>query len=532
MSLLDVDRICVVICRTRHKMMQAEAKEAARQGAGLLELRLDFLKKAPDFKRLLEDKPCPLVATVRRPPDGGKWDGSEDARRMVLRQAIVAGFDWVDLETDAADAIPRFGAVKRIVSYHNLREMPADLEKIHQRMCAQDADVVKIAVKAQHPRDNVRVLSLIAGAPKPTVAFCVGDLGFPSRILQAKYGAPFTYAAFNPERIAALGIPSLYDLLHHYNYRSIDTRTRVFGVVGDPVGHSLSPLIHNAAFAALKANAVYLPIRVPRDALPAALEALGDVPVDGYSVTIPHKEAAATLATARDEAVEQCKAANTLLRRGDGWSAYNTDHAGLLQTLKDVLPTFAQVKAEPSAPVPSKTGILMTPPPPTAFTALTDRVVLVLGAGGVARAVTHALRQEGALVSISNRSPDRAQALASEVGCRHVDWNARHSVVCDIVVNCTAVGMHPNVDETPLHHSFLKPGLVVMDTVYTPEQTLLVKEARERGCHVITGVELFIRQAGLQFELFLGQKPPLGLFRQVVRKALSPVKLDDEEGPS
>src|SRR5437867_3581942 len=142
------EHICVVIGRSRHKMVQAEIQAAAKQGARLIELRLDFLAKAPDFKRLLADKPCPLVATVRRPAEGGKWSGTEDARRALLRQAIVSGFDWVDLETDAADSIPRFRNVKRIVSYHNMREVPADLEKIHEQMCKQDADVVKLAVRA------------------------------------------------------------------------------------------------------------------------------------------------------------------------------------------------------------------------------------------------------------------------------------------------------------------------------------------------------------------------------------------------
>ena len=132
-------------------------------------------------------------------------------------------------------------------------------------------------------------------------------------------------------------------------------------------------------------------------------------------------------------------------------------------------------------------------------------------------------------VTVTNRTAERAQALATEVGCRHVDWNARHSVLCDLVVNCTSVGMHPNVDDMPLHPSFLKPGLVVFDTVYTPEQTLLIKEAKDRGCHVITGVEMFIRQAALQCEKFTGRRAPVDLFRKVIRRALSPVTLREEE---
>jgi 3-dehydroquinate dehydratase/shikimate dehydrogenase len=138
----------VVIGRTRHKMMQIEIQQAGKRGARMIEVRLDFLAKPPDFKRLLANKPCPMVATVRRPVDGGRWSGSEEDRLMLLRQAIAAGFDWVDLETDVIEQVPRFQNAKRIVSYHNLREVPADLEKIHQQLCAQDADVVKLAVRA------------------------------------------------------------------------------------------------------------------------------------------------------------------------------------------------------------------------------------------------------------------------------------------------------------------------------------------------------------------------------------------------
>src|SRR5262249_43253286 len=157
---------------------------------------------------LVANRPCPLVATVRRPQDGGRWHSSEEERLMLLRQAIVGGFDWVDLETDIADQVRRFKDVKRIISYHNLRDLPDDLEEIHDRMCKQDADVVKLAVTAHKPADNLRVLRLIHNSPKPTVAFCMGDLGIPSRILGAKFGAPFTYAAFNKERGIAPGILS------------------------------------------------------------------------------------------------------------------------------------------------------------------------------------------------------------------------------------------------------------------------------------------------------------------------------------
>src|SRR5438876_813266 len=160
MSTVEGPIACAVIGRTRHKMMQAEIQEAAKQGAKLIELRMDFLARSPDFKRLLNDRPCPIIATVRRQADGGRWTGTEEQRMMLIRQAIVAGFDYIDLESDIIEKIPRFGKVKRIVSYHNVQEVPEKLELIYEQMCAEDADVIKIAVTAQQPADNLRVLAL------------------------------------------------------------------------------------------------------------------------------------------------------------------------------------------------------------------------------------------------------------------------------------------------------------------------------------------------------------------------------------
>ena len=487
-------------------MVQAEIQEAAKRGAQLIELRLDYLARAADFKRLLTHRPCPLIATVRRPEDGGRWGGTEEERRMLLRQAVVAGFDWVDLETDVAHDIRRYGNVKRIVSYHNLQQVPADLEKIYRRLCAQDADVVKIAVKAQHPADNLRVLDLLKDPPKPTVAFCMGDIGTPSRILLRKYGAPFSYAAFNPERGIAPGVLSSHDMKHVYHYEEIDADTKVYGVVGDPVAQTLSPLIHNATFRHLGLNCVYLPFRVPRGELASFLKGFDRFPVHGYSVTIPHKEAAAQYAALQDQAVAGIKAANTLVRGESGFTAYNTDYQSALDSLQAHLP----------APAPGEEA------------ALHARTVLILGAGGVARAIAAALHRAGAGVTIANRTAEKAQKLAAEVGCRHVPWEARNSVVCDTLINCTCVGMVPNVDESPIHFSFLKPRLMVFDTVYRPEQTMLVKEARERGCHVLTGVDMFVRQAALQFQLFTGREAPLEFMRDVIRKALSPVTMKED----
>ncbi|MBI2805823.1 MAG: type I 3-dehydroquinate dehydratase [Planctomycetes bacterium] len=551
----ETPAICAVIGRTRHKMMQAEIAEAGKQGARLIELRLDFLSKPPDFKRLLDGRPCPLIATFRRPVDGGQWRSSEDQRLMLIRQAIVAGFDYVDLESDIIDKIPRFGRVKRIVSYHNIREVPANLEELHRQMCAADADVVKIVVTAQSAADNLRLLALLKDAPKPTVAFCMGDLGVCSRVLGVRLGMPYTYGAFNKERQIAPGILSFTDLQKTFGVERINPDTKVFGVIGDPIGHSLSPLIHNAAFKKLGINAVYVPFRVPRGELPTFLTGFQTIPVQGYSVTLPHKEGAAKFAASPSTllaggasaghadpspstllagsasaghadpspstllagsasaghadpslALPANGAANTLIATPSGFRAYNTDAQAALDSLQANLPLGSDNQQ----------------------VALASRKTLILGAGGVARAIAFALHQEGVYITITNRTDDRGQKLAEEVGCKFVTWPARHQVECDLVINCTSVGMTPNLDEMPVHQSFLIPERMIFDTIYTPETTMLIREARIRGAHTLTGVDMFVRQAGLQFELFTGQAPPLDLMAAVVRKALSPVHVKDD----
>jgi 3-dehydroquinate dehydratase/shikimate dehydrogenase len=495
-------------------MLQVELREAVARGAKFLEVRLDFLSKAPDFKRLGHHKEVSWMATLRRPEDGGRWSGSEEARKTVIRQAIVSGlFDWVDLETDIATSIPRFGPVKRVVSYHNMRETPVNLDEIYDQMLKQDGDVYKIAVMACVPADCRRVIELQKRAPKPTIAFCLGDLGFPTRFLALKYWAPWIYAAFNNERFLAPGLPSMNDFRTTYPVKNIGPDTRFYGLLGDPVAHSFSPILHNHMFQRMKVNACYVPFRVPQGQLPAALEAFETAGIGGYSVTIPHKETAAQLAVERDASVIGIHAANTLVARPDGkFNAANTDHPAAIESIR----TFLKAKADAEGTVPME---------------LNQIFFLILGAGGVSRAIAHALHQHGAHVTITSRTFERAAALAEQIGCKVCDWDARHNPgQCDFVINGTPVGMHPNVNESPLHVSFLRPGLTVFDTVYNPETTLLIRDAESRGCSTITGVDMFVRQAAMQFERFTGLIPPMDQMRELLRKATSPLtRAMDEE---
>ncbi|MCA9269118.1 MAG: type I 3-dehydroquinate dehydratase, partial [Planctomycetales bacterium] len=305
--------ICVSIGRGRHKHMIAEHRHLCEQGAQLVELRVDYINGAVNLKRLLADRPCPVVITCRREEDGGKWTGSETDRQMLLRSAIAEGVDYIDIEEDIAAGIPRFGKTKRIISYHDFNSTPDDLEQLHARMAKLDADVVKIACMGHNTRDNLRMLSLMRNSKSPTVGICMGEIGAPSRILAAKFGAPFSYATFHHERSLAPGQLSFQEMNSIYNYDAINADTEVFGVIADPIGHSLSPMIHNAAFRHFGMNKVYVPFRVPREVLETFLAGCGDMGVKGLSVTIPHKESVIRLLNKIDGAVRAVGAANTVV---------------------------------------------------------------------------------------------------------------------------------------------------------------------------------------------------------------------------
>ncbi|MDB4614051.1 shikimate dehydrogenase [bacterium] len=494
--------ICVSIGRTRHKMVVAEHRHLAEKGAQLIELRLDWLGRMPDLRRLLKKKPTPVVVTCRRLQDKGRWKWTEEQRMSVLREAIVSGsVDYVDLEEDIAGKVPRFGDTKRIVSYHNFEETPLHIQDIYEDICTKDPDIVKIATMANSPEDNVRMLELVARAEKPTIGFCMGDLGTMSRVLCGKFGSPFTYASFSSERKLAPGQLSFKEMRHMYRFNHIAKDTKVFGVLGDPIGHSLSPLLHNAAFQHRKIDAVYVPMRVPENVFHESLEAFDRIGISGYSVTIPNKLEALEFADDADEATTEIGAANTLVKRDDGsWFASNTDYDAAIETVQLLLDT-------------QKDELQRT---------IQNRQILILGAGGVARAIGLAMIRLGGIVTITNRTTERAQLLATELECQTVTWENRGSVFAEVVINCTPIGMHPEVNKTPFNEVWLRESALVFDTIYNPENTLFIKNARKRGCETISGLEMFVRQAASQFEQFTGQEPPIDHLRDTLRFGISP----------
>jgi len=492
--------ICVSIARGRHKHVKAEHRHLAEQGAQLVEIRLDYIRRDINLKRLLRDRPCPVIATCRRAQDQGKWTGSEETRQMLLRAAIADGVEYVDLEEDIADQIPRYGKTQRIVSMHDFRETPDNLEQIHARLVNKDVDIVKMATMANDQHDNIRMLELVRNAPVPTVGICMGEIGTPSRILAGKYGAPFTYATFHHERTLAPGQLSFRQMMEIYRYDQIGVNTRVFGVVADPIGANLAPVIHNAAFRVLNIDAVFVPFRVHRESLGRFLRDHQGLDIHGLSVDRPHNDVALNYLNKVDKAAEQIRAVNTIMFRDNGETyGYNTGFRAALRGL---------VKAS---------GIPGEKP-------LQGKRALVLGAGGIAKAIVYGLVEAGVEVVIASRSMEHALELAEHTGGRAVEWDRRHDVKLDILINGTPVGMHPNVDESPFEIGRLRRNWIVCDTIYNPEQTLLIKNARSTGCRLVTGVDLFVRKAALQFQLFTGQSPPADVMRLALKRSTGAAK--------
>lgn len=418
----------------------------------------------------------------------------------LIREAIASGVEYVDLEMDVASSVRRFGKTQRIVSYHNFKGVPEDLRSIAEQCDEMDADVVKVAVRAASLAEASGVLKVSQGAAVPTVAIAMGEVGAFTRVLGRKFGAPFTFAAFNPERVFAPGMPVYADLVRDYYYDDIDAETELFGVIGDPIGQTLSPALHNASFRHLGLNKLLVPFLVPAADLKGGLEAIDWVGLKGFSVTIPHKEGIVKLLAREDGAVDRTKSCNTVVIEDGKRIGHNTDYRAAMDSLEEAL--GGRVSKEASSP-------------------LMDKQVLILGAGGVARSLAFGLVRRGANVTVTARNDEKSTDLAEAAGCRMVNWAQRASTLAEIIVNCTPVGMHPNVNDSPVPPAaFSRTGMVAFDTVYHPENTMFLKLARERQALTVSGVEMFLQQAAHQFKMYTGCEAPVDVMRHVLRRKL------------
>ncbi|MEB2309973.1 MAG: shikimate dehydrogenase [Candidatus Brocadiaceae bacterium] len=494
--------ICIPIIANNLDDALRDMAEASKF-ADIIEVRLDYIKN-PDLKRILQRRTKPLIITNRPDREGGRFNGSEEERIAVLKHAIQLQADFVDIEHDSIHNLCRdtglhvpSSKTKFIVSYHNFRETPDDLISLYQRLSQSDADTIKIVTHANSITDNIKIYRLLQQARRPLISFCMGEYGIISRILYKRFGSYLTFASLRKGKESAPGQITIQEFLLTYQAQRQEKDTGIYGLIGNPVSHSISPMIHNTLFKEMNFNSIYVPFKV--DNIDDFFRSFKELDVKGYSVTIPHKESVIHHLDAIDPVAKKIGAVNTIVNKDSKFIGYNTDCKAAIQALEDI--------HQVSGMDPKNDH-------------LKDKRITLLGAGGAARAIAFGLQDRGAQVTIVSRNYERAQSLSRDVGCSSKELKDLQRIETDILINATPVGMLPAVNETPIDKKLLKPSTIVFDTIYNPIETRLLREAKAQGCKIVGGLPMFVNQAAAQFELWTGMKPSRALIEDIAYKKL------------
>jgi 3-dehydroquinate dehydratase/shikimate dehydrogenase len=473
--------------------------EALARDNSFFEFRLDYLSKPglalPKVKRFTESHPgTVVVATCRRVASGGKFRGSIASQLDILGKAAAAGCQLVDVELQTAakckpDQLKKLRAKAGVIlSFHDFRATKK-LDETLEKMLAYPADYYKVVSTATTLSDNVAMMKFLAreGDRHSLVSMCMGEQGIISRVLGLRAGSVFTFASASAGEQTAPGQVTAQELRSVYRIENLDAATRVYGVVGDPIAHSLSPAIMNAAFRRENVNGVYLGLHAKT--LKDLLNCVREIPIHGISVTMPYKEAILPYLDNTDAHTTKIGACNTVVRAQDGkLYGFNTDAAGIVRPLERRLSTLEGAR------------------------------ILVIGAGGAARAAVFGLKERGCEVYILNRSLGPAKKLAHQAHARIMKRPDLKKLAFDVIINATPVGMG-NTKESPLQDKEIN-ARYVFDMIYDPAETRLLKLAKERGAQIIPGIEMFVHQAARQFEIWTGKPAPWDEMLRVVLLAL------------
>lgn len=492
--LFGKDRICAVVAAPTAAEMLRQIR-AALPHTRTIELRLDWLTNDHEAAALLAGLTSlvprfTFIATCRRRGAGGRFKGGTALQLARLIAAVVSGCEWCDVEIETVSRIhlPGFrrfiSPTRVIVSFHDFRRTPPNLNRLLRKLSASGADAVKIATECHSIVDSLRVLKLARGR-RDVIAVPMGEAGLPARVLALREGSALAYASVGPA--TAPGQLSLEEMTKLCRADRLDRRTKVYGIIGNPVAHSLSPLLHNTGFVKRRMNAVYLPflVRDLRDFI-TAIQPLG---IAGFSVTLPHKQRILRHLDECDPLAAKIGAVNTVVVEGGKLYGSNTDIDGILRPLERRM-------------------------------RISGRRILICGAGGAARAAAVVLFQAGAAVCICSRRPERARVLARAVEGEAI---ARRHVAgqrFDVIVNATPVGMHPQMNESPLK-AFELNCRILFDLIYRPQKTKLLQLAAQRGIKTISGVEMFLTQGFHQWDAWFEEKAPEGAMRAAVLGALA-----------
>ena len=482
-----IGKVCVAIIGSTAAEMLEKASAVVKE-TPFLEFRLDYLDKPllalPKFKHFFQDNTAATgIATCRRTANSGKFSGNVAAEIEVLSKAAAAGFHIVDVELESVEAMKkgelqklRETGVALIISHHDYNATK-DLEGIYKRIIPFHPDFIKIVPTAKTLSDNVTLMRFIERMEDHSniIGICMGDAGIISRVLGVRAGSAFTFAAATTGEETGPGQIAARTLIETYRIDQVDAATKVYGVAGNPIRSSLSPIMMNTAFRRETVNAVYLALQANK--LSDLLKLVHEIPIQGLSVTMPLKEEIMAHLEKTDPLSAKIGACNTVLRAQDGkLYGFNTDVAGITGPLEKRM-------------------------------SLRGAKALVLGAGGAARAAVFGLREKGAEVFILNRTAETAQKLARQSGAKTIKKDAVAKTPFDVIINATPIGMAGMKANQLLEAKDLNTKLV-FDLVYNPLETPLLRMARQKGIPIITGIEMFVQQGARQFEIFTGKPAP------------------------
>jgi 3-dehydroquinate dehydratase/shikimate dehydrogenase len=493
-----IGKVCVAIIGATPAEMLEKASSVVKE-TPFLEFRLDYLEKPllalPKLKHFLSDNTAvTAIATCRRAANGGKFSGNITAEMEILSKAGTSGFHIVDLELESAESLKkgelqklRETGVALIISHHDFAATK-DLEGIFKRIEPFQPDFIKIVPTAKSLTDNVTLMRFIERMDDHSniIGLCMGDAGIISRVLGLRAGSAFTFAAATTGEETGPGQIAARTLIDTYRIDQVDAATKVYGVAGNPIRSSLSPIMMNTAFRRETVNAVYLALQANK--LADLLKLVHEIPIQGLSVTMPLKQEIMAHLEKTDPLSAKIGACNTVLRQDGKLYGFNTDVAGI------------------TGPIEKRMS-------------LRGAKALVLGAGGAARAAVFGMRDKGAEVFILNRTAETAQKLAKQSGSKTIKKDALSKTTFDVIVNATPVGM-AGVKTTPILEAADLNTKLVFDLVYNPLETPLLRLARQQTIPIITGIEMFVQQGARQFEIFTGKPAPEEEMLRVVIHAL------------
>ena len=477
---LGDEMICLTLSESTLEKA-AETVKKNREYIDLCELRLDYLeeneqKKASMFPSMVD---VPVILTFRRLQDGGKISVSEKSRRAIMVSALEGDFSYVDIEEDVkrseVEEKARAKGVRIIRSLHDFEKVPEDIFSRLYHL-SEKGDIAKVAVTPRSFQDVFmlfRVQEELKGIDKIVIG--MGDYGVCTRILYKKLGSMLTFASSNA---VAPGQISAQKLKIEYRADKVDDRTAIYGIIGNPVMHSASPMIHNRGFKAINFNAIYVPFLV--DNVRSFFMFAEYVKMRGFSVTVPFKVDVLSYLGNVTREVKQIGSCNTVVRVPGMWKGINTDYYGFIKPIMSDIDNGRIKNA------------------------------LVIGAGGASHAIVWALRNYGVKVTILNRTLSRAETIAKLNLCDYdsIENASKYSGAVDLIVQTTSVGLYPDVDISPIEGFKFTGREIVYDIIYKPKMTKLLKEAGDAGCQLHYGSEMLLEQGKLQFEAFTGYHYP------------------------